>query len=226
MNSNNWYYLFCANLLAELGAVAAGWNQVQLLTKPLLLILLFTWFIISSKAFSPLRYCIVAALFFSWLGDIFLLLEDRGGAWFMAGLGSFLLAHIMYIAFFLRVRSLQAVPPKWDSPVIIFIGLYAVLLLGFLYPYIGNLQIPVAIYAITIAIMLATALHAFNHSNRNAGKYCIAGAVLFLCSDSLLALNKFYHSFPAAGVFIMATYGLAQFAIAKGSLLYLAAEKQ
>jgi uncharacterized membrane protein YhhN len=226
MNSKYWYYLFLADLLAELCAVAAGWNQVQLFTKPLLLILLFTWFIISSKAFSPLRYYIAAALFFSWLGDIFLLLEDRGAAWFMAGLGSFLLAHIMYIVFFVRVRSLQAAPPKWNSPAIIFIGLYAVLLLGFLYPYIGNLQIPVATYAITIAIMLATALHAFNQFNRNAGRYCIAGAALFLCSDSLLAVNKFYHSFPAAGVFIMATYGLAQFAIAKGSLLYLAAEKQ
>ncbi len=225
MNSKYWYYLFFANLLAELAAVAAGWNQIQLLTKPLLLVSLFTWFIISSKAFLPLRYCIAAALFFSWLGDIFLMLEDRGPAWFMAGLGSFLLAHIIYIIFFIRVRRSQAAPVKWNMPALVLIGLYAVLLVGFLYPYIGSLQTPIAIYALTIATMLATALHAFSHSNRNAGRYCITGAALFLCSDSLLAVNKFYHSFPAAGVCIMATYGLAQFAIAKGSLLYLAGEK-
>lgn len=226
MNSRSWYYLFFANLLAELAAVAAGWNNIRLFTKPMLLVLLFSWFVIYSKAFSPLRYYIAAALFFSWLGDIFLLLEDRNAAWFMAGLGSFLLAHIMYITFFVQTRRLQTAPVKWNLPAVVMIGLYAVLLVGFLYPRIGNLQIPVAIYATTIAIMLITALHAFDYSNSKAGRYCIAGAVLFLCSDSLLAINKFYHSFPAAGIFIMATYGLAQFAIAKGSLLYLAAEKQ
>jgi uncharacterized membrane protein YhhN len=58
-----------------------------------------------------------------------------------------------------------------------------------------------------------------------AGRYCIAGAFLFLCSDSVLALNKFYQAFPGAGVLIMLSYGLAQFAIAKGSLLYLAGLK-
>ena len=226
MNSKYWYYLFFADLLAELAAVAAGWNNSRLFTKPLLIILLFAFFIISSKAFSPLRYYIAAALFFSWLGDVFLLLEDKGAAWFMAGLGSFLLAHIMYIVFFIQTRRRQAAPAKWNLPVIVLIGLYAVLLLGFLLPYIGNLQIPVAIYAFTIAIMMATALHAFDHSNIYAGRYCIAGAALFLCSDSLLAVNKFYYSFPAAGVWVMATYGLAQFAIVKGSLLYLAAERQ
>ncbi len=225
MNGKYWSYLFFANLLAELAAVAAGWNHVQLLTKPLLLVLLFSWFIISSNTFPPLRYWIAAGLFFSWLGDIFLLQEDRSAAWFMAGLGSFLLAHCMYIVFFLRIRRSHPNPVKWNIPFIVFIGLYAFLLLRLLYPYVGHLQLPVVVYAIAIASMLATALHAFNGKHRNAGRYCIAGAALFLCSDSLLAINKFYHSIPMAGVYIMATYGLAQFAIVKGSLLYLAAEK-
>lgn len=225
MNSKYWYYLFFANLLAELVAVAAGWNHMQLATKPLLLIILFTWFILSSKTFSPLRYLIAAAMFFSWMGDIFLMFEDSNTSWFMAGLGSFLLAHITYILFFIRVRRLQAYPVKRNIPALLLIGLYAVLLTGFLFPYIGSLQLPVAIYALAIAAMLAAAIHAFTNSDGHARRYCITGAVLFLCSDSLLALNKFYHSFPAAGVWVMATYALAQFAIVKGSLLYLAAEK-
>jgi uncharacterized membrane protein YhhN len=49
--------------------------------------------------------------------------------------------------------------------------------------------------------------------------------LLFVISDSLLALNKFYHAFTAVGIYIMLTYGLAQFAITKGSLQYLAGEK-
>ena len=224
MNSKYWYYLFFAGLLAELTAVAMGWNEVQLFTKPLLIVFLFAWFMVSAVKFSPLRYCIAAALFFSWVGDVCLLMEARGPGWFMAGLASFLLAHIMYIIFFLRARRRQTAPKKWNIPVSALIGVYAIGLVVFLYPYIGKLQLPVAIYALTIASMLVAALHAFDNSAVNAGRYCIAGAVLFLCSDSLLAINKFYHTFPAAGVCIMATYGLAQFAIAKGSLLYLAGE--
>lgn len=226
MKSSYWYYLFFADLLAELAAVAAGWSSVQVFTKPLLLAVLFAGFTVSSTSFSPLRYAIAAALFFSWLGDIFLMQEDRNAAWFMAGLGSFLLAHILYTVFFVRVRRMQAAAVRWNMTAIALIGLYAVLLVGFLYPYTGGLRWPVAVYALAIAVMLAAAMHAFSHAHYNARMYCIAGAALFMCSDSLLAINKFYHGFPAAGVWVMATYGLAQFAIVKGCLLYLAAEKQ
>ena len=110
MNSKYWYYLFFAGLLAELTAVAMGWNGVQLFTKPLLIIFLFAWFMIAALKFSPLRYCIAAALFFSWAGDICLMMEARGPGWFMAGLASFLLAHIMYIVFFLLARRRQTAP--------------------------------------------------------------------------------------------------------------------
>jgi uncharacterized membrane protein YhhN len=202
------------------------WNEVQLFTKPLLIVFLFAWFMIAALKFSPLRYCIAAALFFSWAGDVCLLMEARGPGWFMAGLASFLLAHIMYIVFFLRARHRQTAPEKWNAPVIALVGVYAIALVVFLYPHIGNLQLPVAIYALTIASMLVAAMHAFDKRTGNAGRYCITGAVLFLCSDSLLAINKFYHPFPAADFGTMATYGLAQFAIAKGSLLYLASESR
>src|SRR5260221_14796935 len=101
MNSRFWCYLFFADLLAEITAIALQWNNIRFFTKPLLVIILFTWFITSSAKLSPLRYYVAVALFFSCLGDIFLLMEAKGAYWFMAGLGSFLLAHSMYILFFL-----------------------------------------------------------------------------------------------------------------------------
>ncbi|MEO5592358.1 MAG: lysoplasmalogenase [Chitinophagaceae bacterium] len=224
MNSKYWLYLFFTDLLAELTATALRWNDLRLFTKPLLIVFLFIWCMLSSVKFLPLRYCIAAALFFSWAGDVFLLREAKGAGWFIAGLGSFLLAHIMYIIFFLCVRRKQSMPRPWNTYVITGIAFYSVSLFGFLYPYIGNLKLPVGIYAITIAAMLICAAHAFTKNTKNAARYCITGAALFVVSDSLLALNKFYYSFTGAGVCIMLTYGLAQFAIVKGSLLYLAAE--
>lgn len=225
MNSKYWYYLFFADLLTELIAIAWGWNAVQIIAKPLLIAFLFAWFIISSSKFLPLRHYIAAALVFSWTGDVFLMLEQKGAIWFIAGLGSFLLAHVLYILFFLKSRSRQQPKKQWNLYIISIVALYAASLFVFLYPHIGNLKIPVGVYAFTIALMVITAVHAFNKRKDKAAVYCITGAVLFIVSDSLLALNKFYQPFSIAGVCIMLTYGLAQFAIVKGSLLYLVDEK-
>ena len=225
MHSKYGPYLFFACLLAELTAIAAGWNQLQLFTKPLLLLFLFTWFMLASKNYPPLRYLVAAALFFSWLGDIFLLFEAAAAVWFMAGLASFLVAHLLYILFFMKLRQRLPGSIPWNFFIVAMVAVYAFSLFAFLRPHTGNLQLPVGIYAITIACMLVAAVHAFNRRYVMAGRYCIAGAFLFLCSDSVLALNKFYQAFPGAGVLIMLSYGLAQFAIAKGSLLYLAGLK-
>jgi len=224
MNSKYWLYLFFADLLIELTAITLHRNDIHQFAKPFLIAILFVWFMASSVKFSPLRYRIAAALFFSWLGDVFLLMEEKNPAWFMAGLVSFLLAHILYILFFLKIRSMQATKQSWNLLIIVIVEGYAASLFILLYPHIGSLQIPVAVYAITIATMLVTAAHAFNKNMQQAARYCITGAALFVTSDSLLALNKFYHPFAAAALYIMLTYGLAQFAITKGSLLYLAGE--
>ena len=125
-------------------------------------------------------------------------------------------------------RGLSSICPKCNRNVFsnaYLVTLYTFLLLAFLFPLVGELKLPVTIYAIAIAGMLLTAIHAAGNRNSRAGWFCIAGAALFLCSDSLLALNKFYRPLAAANLLIMLTYGLAQFGIAKGSLLYLAGEK-
>ena len=49
----------------------------------------------------------------------------------------------------------------------------------------------------------------------------MTGALLFVLSDSVLAINKFYQSFEAAGVVVMTTYGLAQLFITEGAIRYI-----
>jgi len=69
--------------------------------------------------------------------------------------------------------------------------------------------------------MLVQALQTGNIKNRPAAIRMIAGAILFIISDSLLAINKFYQPFENAGILIMFTYGVAQLLITLGSELYI-----
>jgi uncharacterized membrane protein YhhN len=86
----------------------------------------------------------------------------------------------------------------------------------FLYPHLGDLKIPVMVYAAVICTMLMCSLHIFFKVNPPANVYYLAGAALFVLSDSLLALNKFYQPFAFAGVMIMLTYCAAQYFIVQG----------
>jgi uncharacterized membrane protein YhhN len=74
----------------------------------------------------------------------------------------------------------------------------------------------VFVYTATIRLM---AIFALNRKDRTpeASFYPIfVGALLFIMSDSLLALNKFLVPIPYAGVIVMSTYVAAQYLIVEG----------
>lgn len=52
----------------------------------------------------------------------------------------------------------------------------------------------------------------------------MAGALLFIISDSVLAINRFYNQFEPAGLIVMLTYGLAQLLITDGAINYIRKE--
>lgn len=66
--------------------------------------------------------------------------------------------------------------------------------------------------------MLAASVAAFDFGKQSFGKICVAGTVLFLVSDSILAINRFAAAFEYAPAFGMLTYAAAQLFIAEGSL--------
>jgi uncharacterized membrane protein YhhN len=68
--------------------------------------------------------------------------------------------------------------------------------------------------------MFMLAMHMLYIKNKKAGQCMMMGALLFVASDSVLAVNKFYQPFEAAGIIIMLTYGLAQLLIVKGTIKY------
>src|SRR5678815_1584723 len=109
MNKSIWLYLFFTALILELVAVVLSWPTVQYIAKPLLMTFLGAYFIQKSRGSIAVRQLVLLAIFFSWLGDVFLLMQEDNSRYFMAGLVCFLIAHLFYIFFFLRVRSIETV---------------------------------------------------------------------------------------------------------------------
>ena len=97
--------------------------------------------------------------------------------------------------------------------------LFGVLMLMLMWTGLGDLKIPVTVYTSVIMIMGISALF----RKADGANLVLIGAILFICSDSLLALNKFYHGFEAADFWVMLTYILAQYFIVSGMISYFSA---
>jgi uncharacterized membrane protein YhhN len=195
--------------------IAANIYWLHVAAKPLLIPALILYLAIS-KTFTPGKNLLLAGLIFSWLGDLFLLFENSNSLFFIFGLIAFLATHIFYIVYFLKIKS-PAASFLYKKPLVILLVLgYGATLLFFLYPHLNDLKLPVTVYATVICLMLLCSLHVYLKVNAPANLLYIFGALLFVLSDSLLALNKFYRPFKSAGMGIMLTYCAAQYFIVKG----------
>jgi uncharacterized membrane protein YhhN len=216
----NWLILFFIITAIDLFAIASGNNDLRWFTK-ILIVPLLIGYLISSLALikSRIHKWVIAALVFSWGGDVLLMLEPKNNIFFILGLVSFLIAHICYIDFFQVLKRRETIKTNWllILPVIV----YYLALIIFLFPYLGDLKLPVIIYGAVISTMLALALHMQRVKYGNAGFYMMAGAVLFIISDSVLAVNKFYKPFEWGSVITMITYAFAQLLIVIGVIKYI-----
>ena len=154
----------------------------------------------------PYQGLIVVGLLFSLAGDVFLMLpQDR----FIAGLVSFLLAHLCYIAAFVRDIGFQL-----HLISLIPFLLYAIVLVGYLWPHLGKLRGPVLIYALAILLMGWQAAARWLDLGNAPALWAAIGAIFFLISDSALAINRFARPFTQAQGVVLSTYFLAQWLIA------------
>jgi uncharacterized membrane protein YhhN len=210
--------IFFAALFIECLAIGFGFETIRFISKPSLMLILLVYFWANAGTRARLKYLIMLALFFSWLGDIFLLLEKQNPRLFIYGLGSFLVAHLFYIAYFYQIRAKNPVEKRLKILPSIAVLIYVVSLFAMLAPHLGNLRLPVAFYTLTLATMLLASIHAFDFQKHDFARLCLAGTCLFVVSDSLLAINRFYQPFAFAAIFIMLTYAIAQFLITVGAL--------
>ena len=220
MKKNYRIILFSLILLAELTGIQLKNETIQFIFKPLLVIVLGSYFI--SKTYSvinSLKGWIVAALFFSWAGDVLLMFQAKKEIFFLLGLVAFLFAHVCYIIFFHGIRVRESI--KSNVWLLFIVVIYYAALISLLSPHLGDMKLPVRIYGIVISFMFMLAMHMLFIKNKIAGRLMMIGALLFVISDSVLAINKFYQSFEVAGILIMLTYGLAQLFIIEGAMQYI-----
>jgi uncharacterized membrane protein YhhN len=149
---------------------------------------------------------IIGGLILSLFGDIFLMLKQQK---FIAGLSSFLLAHLVYI--FAFYQALQS-SVNWLT--LSYFALPGLLYYGYLYGGLGKLKAPVFIYVCAIVLMAFFSFNAYLQNPSTAMLAAFIGALIFMVSDATLALNKFKVSFGAAQAIILSTYYTAQWAIA------------
>lgn len=175
---------------------ATGRDGARRLTKPLLMPTL-----LAGKDRPTQR-----ALALGGVGDVALL--GRGPAAFSAGLGAFLAGHVAWMAA-LRPRSagvLAGRPVAALPYALAWVGLNA-----FLWPRTGRDRLPVLVYSAALA---GTALAALDTGDEAV----TAGGVLFMLSDTLLALERFGGvALPAHEGVVMATYTSAQALLASSS---------
>jgi alkylglycerol monooxygenase len=186
--------------VAALSTATAAVGMVDLyrIFKPLAMVLAVAFVIQRGRP----HWTLVAALVFSLGGDVLLMLPGQ----FIPGLVSFLAAHLCYIALFRRDA------PWFASRKALLATLgAAALMYSVLFPHLGPvLKVAVAAYAVVIALMAAQAIGRATVMCDAASSGVAVGAVFFMLSDSILAINKFALPLPMSEFAILSTYYAAQ----------------
>lgn len=222
-------YAFAGIGLLELisNVLRTDYPLFHYLCKPLIMISLSVFFFYQMlHQHERTYYLMQAAILFSLMGDIFLMFE--GDLFFQLGLGSFLLAQIFYILVFAAAPKGSPGPVLWRKPWLILpFGAYAFGLISLMYEQLGPLLIPVLVYATALSCMVLAALNRWRRVRQDSFAYVFLGALLFLISDSMIAVNRFASDIlpiPMVSVWIMLTYIVAQYLIVAGVLLQLKSE--
>ncbi|MGH8158912.1 MAG: lysoplasmalogenase [Rhodanobacter sp.] len=220
-----WITLITA-IAAIIGALlAAGesglpWHWLHWICKPLATALIFLLAWRARPALSArYRHWISTGIACSLLGDVLLMLPPDliGADLFVPGLVAFLCGHLCFLAALLG-DSRFAARPLW---LLASLG-YGAVNLWLLWDSIGALlRLPVIVYVMVLAGMGGQALaRAQMFTQRGdaqaaSARRAAVGAMLFMLSDSLLAWNRFHAAIPLSSLWVLSTYYLALWWIAR-----------
>ncbi len=143
---------------------------------------------------------IAVGLVFCFAGDVYLIDGDRPEM-FARGLASFLLGHIVFIGALTQIQNLRGMALNLERELAVGAVLALIVLMLYVYmrPRLGDMRGPVLVYMVVIALMTHRAVVAVDLERAFPSQAVLAavGAILFMVSDTLLALNRFV--FPATG---------------------------
>ncbi|MCX7744919.1 MAG: lysoplasmalogenase [Flavobacteriales bacterium] len=195
--------------------------------KPLLMPVLMGWMFANRELLKQkFQIIMLISLVFSTAGDVFLMFLRE--ELFVFGLASFLLAHVLYIiAFYISNGYGMKVLPIGGKlifalPYVFFVSAFLFILKDHILakPETQAMFVPVMVYAIVIGTMGVFASWRVSGTNRISFYMVMGGALLFITSDSMIAINKFVQPLPYASLLIMSTYITAQYLIIRGMMLH------
>ncbi len=217
-----WYFLLSVVFIV-LENTGSAWPSF--IAKAFIIPSLMLFYHLSVRGrYETIHRLIMSGLFFSWIGDMILQTEDLGlplsvpaGLLFLLGLCSFLVTHIIYIIGFSLPAGRNTIFRSriWSLVPVVLFGF---IMLYYLYRSLGDMKVPVIGYTVIILTMLSAAINRYGKVNGLSYILVLIGAILFVLSDSLIAINRFQERINFAGVLIMITYVAAQYLIVRGSI--------
>lgn len=213
------YWLIAA---LHIAGILVESQSLKFITKPLLMVALGAYYFMATRENrTSAHWLVLTGFLFSWSGDINLMFVYKQEYFFLLGLVSFLITHILYIMAFHKDSNqggsprLLASKPYVAIPIIIlYLGL-----LYILYDKIeSGMKVAVIVYATIITAMVLAAVNRYDRVPASSFQLVLFGALLFMISDSMIAINKFYEPFSWASLGIMLTYITSQYLIARGTM--------
>jgi uncharacterized membrane protein YhhN len=216
-------FIFWLVLFTHCAFIFLGKTEYQHITKLLIMpmLILFLFANVKKNRYPTSKIIIFTGLIFAFIGDALLL--KSGTSWFIGGMVAFLITHICYTAFFLRIAKVKFTSATEFAIAAMVVSVIAVKILQFLAPYLGDMKLPVKIYVAAISVMAATAANLLGNKLLKilATSFFIPGAILFMVSDATLAVNHFIYHEPFLDVVVMMSYGYAQCLMVQGFARYL-----
>lgn len=206
VNNKTWLSLFVMTAIGYLAVLSFITFPLTTVIKPIPIVVLLLYVLLMVES-GYKKNLLIGALVFSIGGDIALTLPLSKQL--ELGLGMFLIAHCFYIKLFCMNLQLNVAKFLLCAAII---GLSVMMLIQ-LWSHLGELLIPVIVYMIVLNIMAMTAVLGTGHQFITG-----LGAIIFLGSDSLIAINEFLYPEANLTLGIMLTYYLAQILIVTGVL--------
>ena len=215
------HFLFVIIVVGDLAGEYLQLPTIDHIFKPLIMIWISTYFLLFSKGIDKgvIRLALIA-FFASWVGDLFMMFSDEF-LFFVLGIASFLTAQVVYVFLFLRTINLSGKKPflkKKPVWLITYIA-YGIIIYTLLFPHLdGVLKLAVFVYILAIMSMSSMALNRFGNGHPLSFTLVFVGSLVFIVSDSMIAINRFLVAIPYEGLLIMITYIGAQYLIMRGLL--------
>lgn len=153
------------------------------------------------------QYLLIGGLIFCVMGDIFLDLNRIAN--FKLAILVYLIGHLFYITIFHRNFVFNK---KYLIPIIL-VSISTLIIGYFLRDIPKDLLIPVLIYLLIIGIMVASSFLI-----KNVNWLIWTGALIFMLSDTIIAVNKFIVPIPKSTFYNIGLYYIAQIALVTGLL--------